>query len=98
MHTCDQEGDGAGLLKGGVADTNTNAHVHDLFHEDAQVGRLGEDRVPSEVNPIRFLYCWDSLAFGGPFVKILQIYVNLFSYPLYQIQAVVSLWSGLPAV
>lgn len=40
VHTCDLEGDGAGLLKGGVADTNTNTHVHDLFHEDAQVGCL----------------------------------------------------------
>lgn len=37
VHTCDQQGDGAGLLKGGDADNNTNAHVHDLFHEDAQV-------------------------------------------------------------
>lgn len=36
VHTCDQEGDGAGLLKGGVPDTNTR--VCDLFHEDAQVG------------------------------------------------------------
>lgn len=39
-HTCDQEGDGAGLLKGGVPDNNTNTHVYDLFHEDAQVGYL----------------------------------------------------------
>lgn len=39
VHTCDQEGDGTGLLvKGGIADINTNTHVHDLFHEDAQVG------------------------------------------------------------
>ncbi|XP_044072858.1 solute carrier family 12 member 8 isoform X2 [Siniperca chuatsi] len=36
VHTCDREGDGAGLLKGGVADDNTSTHVHDLFHEDAQ--------------------------------------------------------------
>ncbi|XP_051259909.1 solute carrier family 12 member 8 isoform X2 [Dicentrarchus labrax] len=36
VHTCDQEGDGAGLLNGGVPDTSTNTHVHDLFHEDAQ--------------------------------------------------------------
>lgn len=38
LHTCDQqEGDRAGLLKRGVADTNSNTHVQDLFHEDAQV-------------------------------------------------------------
>ncbi|XP_070694142.1 solute carrier family 12 member 8 [Pempheris klunzingeri] len=36
VHTCDQEGAGAGLLKGAVADSNANTHVHDLFHEDAQ--------------------------------------------------------------
>ncbi|XP_037345509.2 solute carrier family 12 member 8 isoform X2 [Pungitius pungitius] len=35
-HTCDREGDVAALLNGAVADTNTNTHVHDLFHEDAQ--------------------------------------------------------------
>ena len=40
VHTCDPEGDGAGLLEEGVQDTNTNTHVHDLFHEDAQVGAL----------------------------------------------------------
>ena len=33
----DQGGDGAGLLTGGDADTSTSTHVHDLFHEDAQV-------------------------------------------------------------
>lgn len=37
VHTCDHEGDGAELLKGGSADVNANTHVHDLFHEDAQV-------------------------------------------------------------
>lgn len=36
VQTCDQQVDGAELMKGG-ADTNTNTHVHDLFHEDAQV-------------------------------------------------------------
>ncbi|KAM9347333.1 solute carrier family 12 member 8 [Symphorus nematophorus] len=36
VHTCDQEGDGTGLLKEGAQDTDTNTHVHDLFHEDAQ--------------------------------------------------------------
>lgn len=40
VHTCDQEGDVAGLLKDRVPDTSTNTHVHDLFHEDAQVGSL----------------------------------------------------------
>lgn len=38
VHTCDQEGDGAELLKEQVPDTNANTHVYDLFHEDAQVG------------------------------------------------------------
>lgn len=37
VHTGDQKGDGAQLLNGGVTDSNTNTHVHDLFHEDAQV-------------------------------------------------------------
>lgn len=37
MHTGDQEGDGTGLLEGVLLDTNTNTHVHELFHEDAQV-------------------------------------------------------------
>lgn len=31
------EGDAAGLLEGGVTQDNTHTHVHDLFHEDAQV-------------------------------------------------------------
>lgn len=38
----DQEGDGAELLNGATAATaagGTNAHIHDLFHEDAQVRR-----------------------------------------------------------
>lgn len=36
--TCDQERDGAGL-KGVDPDLqDTNTHVYDLFHEDAQVG------------------------------------------------------------
>lgn len=37
VHTWGQEGDGTKLLKEGSADINTNTHVHDLFHEDAQV-------------------------------------------------------------
>lgn len=37
VYTCDQEGDRAGLLNGGVHDAN-NTRVCDLFHEDAQVG------------------------------------------------------------
>uniref|UniRef100_A0A3Q1G3Z2 Solute carrier family 12 member 8 n=1 Tax=Acanthochromis polyacanthus TaxID=80966 RepID=A0A3Q1G3Z2_9TELE len=32
VHSCEQEGDGAELLK----EEDTNTHVHDLFHEDAQ--------------------------------------------------------------
>lgn len=39
VHTCNQEADGSGLLKGG-ADTSANTYVHDLFHEDAQVRYL----------------------------------------------------------
>lgn len=38
MHTCEQMGDGAELLNGGVPEGNPDVHVHDLFHEDAQVG------------------------------------------------------------
>ncbi|XP_040913477.1 solute carrier family 12 member 8 isoform X2 [Toxotes jaculatrix] len=36
VHTDDHKEDGAGQLKGGLADTSTDTHVHDLFHEDAQ--------------------------------------------------------------
>lgn len=37
--TCDQERHGAGLLEGVDPDLqDTNTHVYDLFHEDAQVG------------------------------------------------------------
>lgn len=53
----------AELLKGQVADTNTNTHVHDLFHEDAQVRRsllkvnvdveLSASNFPARVSSIR---------------------------------------------
>ncbi|XP_029385938.1 solute carrier family 12 member 8 isoform X2 [Echeneis naucrates] len=36
VHTCDQEGDRTGLVERGVPDPNTDTHIHDLFHEDAQ--------------------------------------------------------------
>lgn len=43
LHTCDQEGDRSGLLRGADPDTSAVTHVCDLFHEDAQVGiRLHE--------------------------------------------------------
>lgn len=38
VHTCDPEADvAAGPMNGGVTHTYTSTHVHDLFHEDAQV-------------------------------------------------------------
>lgn len=38
LHTCEQEGDRTGLLRGAEPGISAAAYVCDLFHEDAQVG------------------------------------------------------------
>ncbi len=52
VRTCAQEGDEAGLLKGEVPDTQTNTPVHDLFHEDAQVGDAVKNPLLSKTNTV----------------------------------------------
>nr|XP_046260924.1 solute carrier family 12 member 8 isoform X2 [Scatophagus argus] len=74
VHTCDQEGDGAGLLKG--ADTNT--HVHDLFHEDAQ----GFQQSSQPWWRIK-LFVWEPVLFGtwdGVFTTCM---INIFGVVLF---------------
>ncbi|XP_028447082.1 solute carrier family 12 member 8 isoform X3 [Perca flavescens] len=79
LHTCDQqEGDRAGPLKGGVADTNSNTHVHDLFHEDAQGFQLSSQpwwRIK--------LFVWEPVLFGtwdGVFTTCM---INIFGVVLF---------------
>ncbi|KAK5861287.1 hypothetical protein PBY51_022695 [Eleginops maclovinus] len=76
VHTCEPEGDGAGLLKGGV--TDTNSHVHDLFHEDAQGLQLSSQpwwRIK--------LFVWEPVLFGtwdGVFTTCM---INIFGVVLF---------------
>uniref|UniRef100_A0A8D0AL65 Solute carrier family 12 member 8 n=1 Tax=Sander lucioperca TaxID=283035 RepID=A0A8D0AL65_SANLU len=79
LHTCDQqEGDRAGLLKRGVADTNSNTHVQDLFHEDAQGFQLSSQpwwRIK--------LFVWEPVLFGtwdGVFTTCM---INIFGVVLF---------------
>eukprot|EP00064_Thunnus_orientalis_P008528 superscaffoldBa00001020_g8551 len=77
VHTCDQEVYGAGLLKG-AADNNTNTHVHDLFHEDAQGLRQSSQpwwRIK--------LFVWEPVLFGtwdGVFTTCM---INIFGVVLF---------------
>ncbi|XP_037645296.1 solute carrier family 12 member 8 [Sebastes umbrosus] len=79
VHTCDQEGNGAGLLKEGVPDvTNTNTHVHDLFHEDAQ----GLQQSSQPWWRIK-LFVWEPVLFGtwdGVFTTCM---INIFGVVLF---------------
>ncbi|XP_062287473.1 solute carrier family 12 member 8 isoform X2 [Scomber scombrus] len=77
VHTCDQEADGAGLLKGG-ADTNANTYVHDLFHEDAQ----GLQQTSQPWWRIK-LFVWEPVLFGtwdGVFTTCM---INIFGVVLF---------------
>lgn len=60
VYTCDQEGDRAGLLTGGVYNANANPRVCDLFHEDAQV--CSESRL--------YLICGPVIIIFGLFIGI----------------------------
>ncbi|XP_072253337.1 solute carrier family 12 member 8 [Leuresthes tenuis] len=76
VHTCDQEGDETKLLKGGSADTNT--HVHDLFHEDAQ----GFHQCSQPWWRIK-LFVWEPVLFGtwdGVFTTCM---INIFGVVLF---------------
>lgn len=78
VHNCDQERDGAELLKGGVPDTNTNTHVHDLFHEDAQ----GFQQSSQPWWRIK-LFVWEPVLFGtwdGVFTTCM---INIFGVVLF---------------
>ncbi|XP_071313618.1 solute carrier family 12 member 8 isoform X2 [Trachinotus anak] len=78
VHTGDQEGDEAGLVKGGVADTHTNTHVHDLFHEDAQ----GLQQSSQPWWRIK-LFVWEPVLFGtwdGVFTTCM---INIFGVVLF---------------
>ncbi|XP_067370917.1 solute carrier family 12 member 8 [Channa argus] len=76
VHTDDHEGDGAELLKGAVTDTNT--HVHDLFHEDAQ----GFQQSSQPWWRIK-LFVWEPVLFGtwdGVFTTCM---INIFGVVLF---------------
>ncbi|XP_075960183.1 solute carrier family 12 member 8 [Anarhichas minor] len=78
VHTCDQKGDVAALLKGRVADTNTTTHVHDLFHEDAQ-GFQQSRRPWWRIK----LFVWEPVLFGtwdGVFTTCM---INIFGVVLF---------------
>ncbi|XP_061649033.1 solute carrier family 12 member 8 isoform X2 [Phyllopteryx taeniolatus] len=73
VHACDQEGDGAGLLKGGNSGS-TNPHEHDLFHEDAQSSQPWW-RIK--------IFVWEPLLFGtwdGVFTTCM---INIFGVVLF---------------
>ncbi|KAM3862383.1 solute carrier family 12 member 8 [Diretmus argenteus] len=81
VHRCDQEDDGAGLLKPGVTTTttnNNNIHIHDLFHEDAQ----GLQQ-PSQPWWRVKLFVWEPVLFGtwdGVFTTCM---INIFGVVLF---------------
>ncbi|XP_018545980.1 solute carrier family 12 member 8 [Lates calcarifer] len=78
VHTGDQKGDGAQLLNGGVTDSNTNTHVHDLFHEDAQ----GFQQSSQPWWKIK-LFVWEPVLFGtwdGVFTTCM---INIFGVVLF---------------
>ncbi|XP_060944498.1 solute carrier family 12 member 8 isoform X2 [Limanda limanda] len=74
VHTGDQNGDDPGLLKEGVIDNNTNTHVQDLFHEDAQ---------PSQPWWRIQVFVWEPVRFGtwdGVFTTCM---INIFGVVLF---------------
>uniref|UniRef100_A0A3B4UNK3 Solute carrier family 12 member 8 n=1 Tax=Seriola dumerili TaxID=41447 RepID=A0A3B4UNK3_SERDU len=78
VHT--QEGDGVGLVKGQAADTDndTDTHVHDLFHEDAQ----GFQQSSQPWWRIK-LFVWEPVLFGtwdGVFTTCM---INIFGVVLF---------------
>ncbi|KAM9344372.1 solute carrier family 12 member 8 [Pholidichthys leucotaenia] len=76
VHSCDQEGDSAGLLKDGA--DGANAHVHDLFHEDAQ----GFQQSNQPWWRIK-LFVWEPVLFGtwdGVFTTCM---INIFGVVLF---------------
>ncbi|XP_035995392.1 solute carrier family 12 member 8 isoform X2 [Fundulus heteroclitus] len=78
VHTWGQEGDGTKLLKEGSADINTNTHVHDLFHEDAQGFHQ-----PSQPWWRIKLFVWEPVLFGtwdGVFTTCM---INIFGVVLF---------------
>ncbi|CAJ1079876.1 solute carrier family 12 member 8 isoform X1 [Xyrichtys novacula] len=78
VHTCDQRGDRAGFLNRGVEDTDTNTHVHDLFHEDAQ----GFQQSSQPWWRIK-LFVWEPVLFGtwdGVFTTCM---INIFGVVLF---------------
>ncbi|KAE8299451.1 Solute carrier family 12 member 8 [Larimichthys crocea] len=78
VHTCDQEGDGAELLKEQVPNTNANTHVYDLFHEDAQ----GFQQSSQPWWRIK-LFVWEPVLFGtwdGVFTTCM---INIFGVVLF---------------
>ncbi|XP_077435739.1 uncharacterized protein LOC144060258 isoform X2 [Vanacampus margaritifer] len=77
VHTCDQDRDGAVLLKGGNS-TNTNHHEQDLFHEDAQ----GSQQSSQPWWRIK-LFVWEPILFGtwdGVFTTCM---INIFGVVLF---------------
>uniref|UniRef100_A0A7N6AIV9 Solute carrier family 12 member 8 n=1 Tax=Anabas testudineus TaxID=64144 RepID=A0A7N6AIV9_ANATE len=78
VHRGDKEGDGTGLLKEEVTDANTNTHVHDLFHEDAQ-GLQHSSRPWWRIK----LFVWEPVLFGtwdGVFTTCM---INIFGVVLF---------------
>ncbi|XP_034740855.1 solute carrier family 12 member 8 isoform X2 [Etheostoma cragini] len=76
LQTCNQqEGDRAGLLKGGVTDNNSNTQVHDLFHEDAQLSSQPWWKIK--------MFVWEPVLFGtwdGVFTTCM---INIFGVVLF---------------
>uniref|UniRef100_A0A665XCX9 Solute carrier family 12 member 8 n=1 Tax=Echeneis naucrates TaxID=173247 RepID=A0A665XCX9_ECHNA len=75
VHTCDQEGDRTGLVERGVPDPNTDTHIHDLFHEDAQQSTQPWWRIK--------LFLWEPVLFGtwdGVFTTCM---INIFGVVLF---------------
>lgn len=71
------EGDRADLLKGGV--TDTNSHIHDLFHEDAQQGLQLSSQPWWRIK----LFVWEPVLFGtwdGVFTTCM---INIFGVVLF---------------
>ncbi|XP_056896097.1 solute carrier family 12 member 8 isoform X1 [Takifugu flavidus] len=78
LHTCDQEGDRSGLLRGADPDISAVTHVCDLFHEDAQ----GFQESSQPWWRIK-LFVWEPVLFGtwdGVFTTCM---INIFGVVLF---------------
>lgn len=85
LHTCDQEGDRSGLLRGADPDISAVTHVCDLFHEDAQVGIRLHQALSLEL----FLYrVWSFSTDEWPLVALLPCVTGAL-LPLYQITSTI---------